>query len=67
MVYFDAPIRAQAADAREVILHLLRNHHPSHGRPSDLVDLTERYLRLNPDDTEVSSALAMLGSPAQST
>jgi hypothetical protein len=67
MVYFVAPIRAPAADAREVILHLLRNHHPSLGRPSDLVDLTERYLRLNPDDTEVSSALAMLGSPAQST
>ena len=67
MVYFDAPIRAQAADAREGILHLLRNHHPSHDRPSDLVGLTERYLRLNPDDAEVRSALDRLGPPAQST
>ena len=63
MVYFDAPIRAQAADAREVILHLLRNHPPSHGRPSDLVDLTERYLRLNPDDTEVSPGRAGIPRP----
>jgi hypothetical protein len=65
MVYFDAPIRAQAADAREGILHLLRNHHASQGRPSDLVDLTERYLRLNPDDAEVRSALDSLGSSAR--
>lgn len=67
MVFFDAPIRAQAADAREGILLLLRNHHPSHGRPSELVDLTERYLRLNPDDAEVRFALDTLGSPARST
>jgi hypothetical protein len=67
LVFFDAPIQAQAADAREGILHLLRNHHPSHGRPSDLVDLTERYLRLNPDDSEVRSALDMVESPARGT
>jgi hypothetical protein len=67
MVYFDAPLQAQAADAREGILHLLRNHHSSHGKLSDLVDLTERYLRLNPDDSEVRSALDMLGSPTRGT
>jgi hypothetical protein len=59
--FFDEPIRAQTADARKGILHLLRNHRPSDGAPSDLVDLTERYLRLNPDDAEVRSALAKLG------
>jgi hypothetical protein len=46
-------------------LHLLREHHPSRGTHSELVDLTERYLRLNPEDAEVRSALAGLGTQAR--
>jgi len=65
MGFFDEPIQAQASDAREGILHLLREHHPSRGTHSDLVDLTERYLRLNPEDAEVRSALAGLGAQAR--
>ncbi len=55
MGFFDEPIRAEVAGARGAILHLLRNHHPSHGTPADLVELADRYLRLNPEDSEVKT------------
>ena len=53
MGFFDEPVRADAAGARAVILHLLRNHNPTRGASTELVELADRYLRLNPGDTAV--------------
>ena len=64
MGFFDEPMRAETADARQAILQLLRNHHPGRETPTDLMDLADRYLRLNPDDTEVRSARNMLIVPS---
>ena len=66
MGFFDEPIRAEVIDARGEVLHLLRNYHPSHGTPADLVELADRYLRLNPDDAEVKSVRDRLSAVTQS-
>lgn len=60
MGFFDESMRAETADARQAILQLLRTHHPGHETPTDLMDLADRYLRLNPDDAEVRSARDLL-------
>jgi hypothetical protein len=65
MGFFDEPLRAEIADARDGILHLLRNR-PSQGTLVELLDLAERYLRLNPEDAEVRAALNRLKVPARS-
>jgi hypothetical protein len=66
MGFFDESIREEAADARAVILHLLCNHHPAQGSSADLVELADRYLRLNPDDAEVKTLCDRLVTPPQS-
>ena len=63
MGFFDEPMRAETADARQAILQLLRNH-PSHETPTELIEVANRYLRLNPDDAEVRSARDMLMVPS---
>jgi len=65
MGFFDEPIRAEMADARACILHLLRGR-PSQETLAEILDLAERYLRLNPDDAEVRAALERLKVPARS-
>jgi hypothetical protein len=67
MGFFDEPMRVETADARQAILQLLRNHHSSHEVPIELVDVTDRYLRLNPDDAEVRSARDLLTIPSPGT
>ena len=59
MGFFDAPIRLEMADIRTGLLHLLQQHH---GSPAALIDLADRYLRLNPEDAEVRKARDKLTS-----
>ena len=53
MGFFDEPIQPQLLDARPRILHLLQQYCPGHGSPAELLNLTDRYPYLNPDDAEV--------------
>ena len=64
MGFFDESMRAETADARQAILQLLRNYHPGHEIPVELVEVADRYLRLNPDDGEVRSARDLLIVPS---
>jgi hypothetical protein len=56
MGFFDEPIRSEVAGIRPELLHLLKHHQQGHGNPADLMDLANRYLRLNPEDAEVREA-----------
>jgi hypothetical protein len=64
MGFFDEPMRAETADARQAILQLLRNRHPGHEISTELMEVADRYLRLNPDDSEVRSARNLLTVPS---
>jgi hypothetical protein len=63
--FSDEPIRAEVAEARAGTLHLFRNH-PRPETPVDLVELADRYLQLNSDDTELKTVRDSLAAPAQS-
>ena len=53
MGFFDEPIQPRLADARPRILHLLQQYCPDYGSKAELLNLADRYLQLNPNDTEV--------------
>ena len=49
MGVFDDPLRTEVErKARPGLLHLMRNHSPSHAEPRALLQVVDAYLRLNP-------------------
>ncbi len=57
MRFFDEPVRAQVGSkVRPAILHLMGNHSTGRGDPVALLEVVDAYLRLNPQDAEVSEA-----------
>ena len=57
MDFFDEPVQAEVrGNARPALLHLMRNHHPSHAKPVAWLEAVDAYLRLNGRDAEVLEA-----------
>ncbi len=57
MRYFDEPTRLEVdTNVRPALLHLMGSHDPDRSDLTALLEVTDAYLRLNPQDAEVLRA-----------